>query len=124
MLVPKTRHQACCDLYGDEPDNWHDQSNFIYFYRLILEVFNCQNLNTELLKQVGWGKSNVAPEQRMRLKGESLSAAGTSLVLLDLRHPQQIPLTRTGLWQTTLFQRNSIFKKYPPTYFKQITEGK
>lgn len=75
MLVPKTRHQACCDLYGDEPDNWHDQSNFIYFYRLILEVFNCQNLNTELLKQVGWGKSNVAPEQRMRLKGESLSVS-------------------------------------------------
>lgn len=87
------------------------QSHFIYFYSLILEVCNCQNLNTELLKQVGWGRSNVAPEQRMRLKGESLSAAGICLVLLDLRHPQQIPLTRTGLRQTTLFQRNSILEK-------------
>lgn len=87
------------------------QSNFIYFYRLILEVSNCQSLNTKLLKQVGRGKSNAALGQQMRLKGESLTAAGTCLALLDLRHPQQIPAIRTGLWQTTLFQRNSISEK-------------
>lgn len=87
------------------------QSNFIYFYKMILEVCNCQNLNIKLLKQVGWGKSNEAVEQQRRLKDESLSAAGTCLALLDLRHPQQIPLTRTGLLQTIPSQRAPVLEK-------------
>lgn len=80
-------------------------SNFIYFYRFILEVSNCQSLNTKLLKQVGRGKSNAASGQQMKLKGESLTAAGTCLALLDLRHPQQIPQPGQGSGRPLNFRK-------------------
>lgn len=80
-------------------------SNFIYFYRFILEVSNCQSLNTKLLKQVGRGKSNAASGQQMKLKGESLTAAGTCLALLDLRHPQQIPQPGQGSGKPLNFRK-------------------
>lgn len=86
-------------------------SHFIYFYRIILEVCNCQNLNTELLKQVGWGKSNVAPEQRMRLKGESLSGSAGS------ETPPANPLNQDRALADYSLSEKFHFRKITPNLF-------
>lgn len=77
------------------------QRNFIYFYSLIIEVCNCQNLNNQS-KLVGGSQM-----QQMRFKADSVSPAGTCLVLLDLRQSSVNPLNQDrALADHSPFQRN------------------